>query len=654
MALSREYLEFLQEEQSGKKLNWYEKLCALSAKILPINPWKSLSTNYRESIDFAHLKITPKGAFTAIILTVSLIILVPSLVILLLGAFSISTFLLLILFAVLDFYFFYQYPSHQAIIFRIKASAEMFLAIIYMSISMRISANIENAVEFTSKNLSGPLAYDLRRLLWEVYTRRYNSVSDALDLFISKWKKENEEFTQSIYLIKNASAESPSRMENILDEAVSVMLNGTKERMKKYARELNTPVTALNSMGILLPLIGLVFFPIMSIFLPDIIQPTFLAVGYVILLPAVVYFLMKNYLDKRPYTFHQPDLSIHPKFAKQKLLNKYFAVASIVSVALILFGAYNVLTSTESFGFDLLSYSILITVGISSGIIIYTLLDSRMKLKLREEVVQIESEFSEVLFQLGNQLKRGVPLENSLKDILPRIQELKISKFFERIVYNIETFGMTFEQAVFDEKNGAIHEYPSKLISTISHAVIEISDKGMLAVSKSMLAVSTYLKDVESVENDLRDMLSEVTSTMQIQSELLAPISAGVVVSLTAVVMQMLLILKESIVKIQSQISSYGGPAGPAGGFLFGNLIQLDKTIPVQYFQLIVGIYMLEVVGMLSIFLSKIQNGDEQILRNYNLGKQMLLATAIYAFGSLFIYLGFSSLIPLAGLATGQ
>ena len=101
-----------------------------------------------------------------------------------------------------------------------------------------------------------------------------------------------------------------------------------------------------------------------------------------------------------------------------------------------------------------------------------------------EEIVgpiQMRGETLEaVLFQLGNQLTRGIPFETTLRNVTPQIRNLRISKFFDRVLYNIETFGMTLEQAVFDETQGAIHDYPSKLIKAIMHAVVEISKRGMI------------------------------------------------------------------------------------------------------------------------------------------------------------------------------
>ena len=651
---SKEYKEFLKGETTLKKLSLYEKLCNISEKTLPISPWKDLTEKYYNAISFSHLNISPRGAFSLVLLATILSVGIPTFLLILFnitllpGIFSLSTALLIAVLGVTVFYYLYDYPFHFATIFRIKASAEMVMAIIYMTISMRVSPNIENAIEFAAKNLSGPLSVDLHQLLWDMYLRKFDSASTALDSFINKWKRDNSEFAQSLYLIKTSTIESPSRREKVLDEAVSVMLDGTRERMKNYSQELKTPVTVLNALGILLPVIGLVFLPMIAIFMPETIKPVFIIVGYNIFLPLVVYWLMKTYLEKRPYSFHQPDISKHPKFRKQKRW-LFPLLGVVIALPPIVFGSYQILSSTKIFSFNMLVYSLLISLGISMGIAAYSIFSVIQKLKLRDEIAQIENEFAEVLFQLGNQITRGIPLEKTLKNITPQIQNLKISKFFEKILYNIETFGMTLEQAIFNKENGAIREYPSKLIEAIMHAVVEISKRGMVTASKAMITISSYLKDSHDVEEEMKDMLSEVTSTMQMQAILLAPLSSGIIVALSAMIMNMLVMLKGMVEGIYGQLTQYG-PLGVAGGGLFGSIINLDKIIPVHTFQLIVSIYMIEVVSMLSIFLSIIQNGDENLLKRLSLGKTLMLSFAIYAVVMILSYSVFSVLIPMAGL----
>jgi len=357
---------------------------------------------------------------------------------------------------------------------------------------------------------------------------------------------------------------------------------------------------------------------------------------------------MKSYLDKRPYSFHQPDISKHPKFRAEKKW-VYPAIGVAVSIPFIAFGAYQLSLSTEIFSLGHLLYSLVITLGVCAGVVSYSILSVIKKIKIRAEIVQIESEFAEVLFQLGNQIMRGIPFETTLKNITPQIKNLKISKFFERVLYNIETFGMTLEQAVFDEDAGAIQEYPSKLINAVMRAVVEISKRGMRTASKAMITISSYLKDSHNVEEYLKEMLAEVTSTMQMQAILLAPLSSGIVVALSGMIMRMLVMLKGMVENIYGNLAGFG-PLGMAGGGMFTSILNLDKMVPGHIFQLIVSFYMLEVVGMIAIFLSIIQNGDESLLKRLQLGRMFMLAIAIYAVIMIVCYSVFISLIPMTGL----
>ncbi len=644
---SKEYMEFLEEEKRTQERTFYEKLCKFAEKI-PIKPPKDVETQYREAIDFCHLKITPKGAFSLSILAGLLTLFVPLIISLIFGVFSLVFIIFLVFMSFFIFYYLYDRPLHLAITYRIKASSEMVLSVLYMTISMRVTPNLENAIKFASKNLSGPLASDLKNIIWDVYTRKYDSVHTALDKFIEKWKKENEEFTQAIYLISTSVSESSAKMEKVLDEAVSIILDGNRERMKRYAQGLRTPVTVLNALGILLPIIGLIFFPIIGIFMPEAIKPIFLIVGYNFFLPIIVYWMMKNCLEKRPSTFHQPDMSKHPMFAHEKFFNKNLIVSFLIGLTLISFGAYKLSLETAVFNFNLLFYSILITIGVSSGIVIYMLSTVRKKIKLRDEIAQMETEFAEVLFQFGNQLSSGIPIESALKKLTPKIKGLKISKMFEKILYNIETFGMTFEQAVFDEKSGVINQYPSKTIEAVMRAIVDISKRGMDTTAKAVVSISKYLKDVHAEEEELRGMMSEVTSNMSIQALLLAPLSSGIVVGLTAIVMKMLMSMQGVLDKTFQNLGNYG-PAGSAGSGVLGSMINLNKMIPVHYFQLIVAVYLIEVVGMLGMFLSIINNGDEDLLKKYTMGKMIAIGIMVYIIVLSLSYGLFSTFIPVTG-----
>jgi Flp pilus assembly protein TadB len=619
----------------------YEKACILAEKIFPISPPKETRKKYEEAIKFSHLNITPVGAFSLAILATLLIVSIPMALIIYFDLIYPGLILLILVFAAVTFYLLYDYPLHYATTFKINASAEMALCIVYIATSMKISPNLEKAIEFAAKNLRGPLAYDLKLLLWNVLTGKH-TLEEVLDEFMDKWKRENEEFTEALYLIKTSSVRKAKR-EEILNEAIRVMLDGTKEKMQKFARELSTPVTAINALGILLPLIGITFFPLMSIFLPELVQPSVLIVGYVVILPLVVFLLMKSYLEKRPYTFHQPDITKHPKFRKEKFLSKDLFVAIFIATIGIYLGWSLLLPIEARFTSLQLYFSFIITWGIVLGVAYFAFSKVRGKLELRDEIARIESEFPEALVLVGTRLSLGVPLENVLDETVPKIKHLKVSGFFKNILHNIRTLNMNFEQAIFDKTRGAIIFYPSTILTAIMKAVTDIYAKGAEIVSKTMVTVSQFLKNVHSVEENLKDMLSEVTSSIHLQMLLLAPLSTGVVVALAAIITEMIMILG-SAAKLYEKIAGYGALSAVGGGILAG-FINTEKILPVHVLQVTIGVYLIEIVALMASFASRIENGEENILKMRLVARMVLLAALIYTVVAIGLYSTISSML---------
>jgi hypothetical protein len=292
----------------------------------------------------------------------------------------------------------------------------------------------------------------------------------------------------------------------------------------------------------------------------------------------------------------------------------------------------------------------LVTWGIGGAIIYFCFSTVRDKLNLRNEIIMIESEFSEALYQLGSRLHTGAPFENVIKEVTPKIKNLKISSFFSIIIYNMETFGMTLEQSIFDPVSGAINSYPSTLIEAIMKTVADIQVKGGFAImSKIMISISTYLKNIKSVEEDLQDMMSEVTSSLHIQAILLAPLTAGIVVALAAIIMDMMVIFGGATEPLYSELKGYG-TAGDMGGNILTGFINIDKMIPIHIFQIMVGVYMIEIVVQMTMFLSIIENGEENILKRLLIGQRLLMSIIIYSIVMILVYSGFNAMLPPMGM----
>src|SRR3989338_6935131 len=162
--VSKEYQEF-RREYMPRHLNLYEELCNLSEKFLKISPGKKTEDEITESVQIAHLKVTPAGVISFSILFSSLVLLFGSLFSLLIMK---STFFLIFflalglsLIAILI-----KLPDFLANGWRLKASNQMVLCIFYVVTYMRHTSNLENAIEFAADHLAPPLSIDLKKVLW--------------------------------------------------------------------------------------------------------------------------------------------------------------------------------------------------------------------------------------------------------------------------------------------------------------------------------------------------------------------------------------------------------------------------------------------------------------------------------------------------------
>jgi len=184
---------------------------------------------------------------------------------------------------------------------------------------------------------------------------------------------------------------------------------------------------------------------------------------------------------------------------------------------------------------------------------------------------------------------------------------------------------MTLEDAFFHKTYGAIRRYPSKLIRNIMYAVVDTSKKGVGYTSESMMTISKYMKNVRETQDYIREILSDTTSSMKFQAYMLTPIITGLIISMSQIITQVLSTLGQKLAS--SGMVGGAGPLGDVGGNLFGDV---DKAIPPAIFQLIVGIYLIEVIVILAIFLTKISHGENKVVQWMLAGKMLIIGLVMY------------------------
>jgi hypothetical protein len=433
----------------------------------------------------------------------------------------------------------------------------------------------------------------------------------------------------------------------VYEETINVILNGTRERARHYAAGLRMPMTLIYALGVLLPVMGLVLFPIVLIFIADIVKPVFVFFGYDILLPAFLYFIVNHILSAKPPTFSPPDISKAkgvPPMGKFSLGGKFIPIwpISVISSLPLIFLGFLGLTNPDVF--LSVNSSLLIILGLSLIIITYTFLDSFQKIKIRKDIEKIEDEFAVALFQLGNNISGGDPLEIAIDKARVNLKNLKIAEFFEIISLNMKKFGHTFEQALFDKRVGALWYYPSKLIRSVMQAIIQSAKKSVRTAADSMIVISRYLKDVHDVKEEIDDILGEVASSMKFLAMFLAPMVAGVTVTLAVIILQILQKLGAAMEKITAMAG-----AGATNAYQTFFLVPwaMGGALPITpaTFQIIVGLYMIETGFLLAIFLNGIHYGEDPVgMRNY-IWNILLLGTIIYIVSWVITYSMFGSSI---------
>ncbi|MFH1398705.1 MAG: hypothetical protein ABIG95_01180 [Candidatus Woesearchaeota archaeon] len=667
---SREYTEF-RKEVMPKPLTLYEKLAKFSGKLIQLKPDSKKEAELSEALKVSHLEITATDAFSFTALSTLSILFFGT--ILGLGIMQ-SGFVMFffVVCALMALVFFDKLPGFVANNWRLKASNQMVICIFYVATYMRHTSNIENAIAFASEHISHPLATDLKKVLWDVESEKYSSVKESLDNYLERWRKWNLEFIESFHLIE-ASLYEPSdeRRLSLIDKALEVILAETYEKMLHYAHNLNSPITMLHMLGVILPILGLVILPLMVNFMGG-VQWYHIAMLYNFILPIVVFYMGKNILSTRPTGYGDSDITeqmpelkkyknVVIKFGKTEIFIKPIIVSLLVGGIFLFAGLmplilHAVLHSGWQAGqeildipigenFQLLGYkpmqenpnkllgpfglgatilSLCIPLGAGLALSSYYAGKSKNVIKMRDEAKDLEKEFASGLFQLGNRIGDGLPVEMAFGKVADVMQDTKSGDFFRIVSANITKMGMSMQDALFNNRNGALVYYPSKVIESSMKVLLESAKKGPLICSQALVNISQYIKEIHRVDERLKDLLAEVISSMKSQISFLAPAIAGIVVGITSMITTIIGSLSSELNKFGTEGAAADYNVGLSSMQIFGD------GIPTYYFQMVVGIYVVQVVYILTIMANGIENGSDSLSEQYMLGQNLRNSTLLY------------------------
>ncbi len=680
---SKEYLQFKKDMRPS--LSRYEKLCKSLGNIISLKIAEKDRKKVKRKLDVAHLDVNPSQ-----IVTLSIVILMLSFfigVLISVGLFIVSGnfpfifFFLVLIFSLFLFYYFYSMPFRLANKWRLKASSQMVPCILYIVAYMKHTSNLERAIQFASEHLSEPLSLDLKKVFWDIETGKFSNIQDSLENYLQKWGETNSEFIESFHLIESSLFEpNEERRVRVLERALQVILDAVYEKMLSYSREIRSPLTNLYMLGIVLPTLGIALLPLASTLIGGVLKWYHVFILFNLIIPFFVFYLTSQILLKRPGGYGESELlEGNPNYKKFKSKKPYM-IASLILIPLLilsllpfifqytplpeLFGMekdyafadfgigflsgnfFNFIsTEGEVFGpFGVMAVMLSLFFPLGIALFFSFVYNERTKslIKDRRKTKQLEQEFTNSLFQLGNRLGNGTPAEIAFSHVASSTQGQVTEGFFKTVNTNIQQLGMGLREAIFNKRRGAIIYYPSGLISTSMKILIESVKKGLDVAARALMSISQYIKNIHKINERMRDLLAEVVSDMKSNMTFLAPLLSGIVVGLAT----MITVILSKLQVLFQQTGNFELAGGNISGIL--EIFDLTAMIPPYFLQIAIGLYVIEIVFILTTTLVTVDAGEDKLREKNEIGKNLKRGILLYFIVALISILALSLLASVA------
>jgi len=683
---TREYQKF-KKSDNDHPVSLYERLTKKfwniqKVRLSSIPLLKNYKSKFERHIEVARLDIEADQIGS--LFTIPLILMLPfNLLITLFLSTAISVFAWIIPFFWI--YWVISYPNLKSTIVRIKSSDEALRVILYMAMQLEMTPNLSKAVRGAASNTSGYLSRDLTEAVWKSETnqKKLQNTRQALSERVDLWREWSPSFVESLQYLIDSISRSGEEKTRIIQKGEDKIISDMKNEMSQYARELSSPIRVLNMAGIMLPLMGLIMFPLMSIFIGGEEAGVgalglYMSIVYLFILPSFLFFLVKRLISKRPGAYSSPSLeNVDEVPPKDKVRVKYsgdtyslplkplaFSIGFLIAIPGIIyyFNLLNTIISYETAitftpsggavstpeqwqNFIEAQYTVENAVpnvikgmslfwGISAGLTTYFLGRSYSRQKIRERIQRIEEDIQIGLTELDNSLSKGVPLERSIYAVIKKFDEIGASNtplenFFEDTYYRMQE-GNPFRNAVFDNNRGTIKNYPSGMLRNSMQMLADSSNRGPSAASQNLRRVNQYISNQKEVEETIKELLDDTVSQMNIQAKFIAPIITGAAGSMALIIVQVLFLIASSLEEIQNSLNVGGSSTGGMTDQI-ALIKNVDSALPPTLILLIVSLYLIEVSLILAYFKNGISNGFDEISRDIQISRTLIYSVSIFS-----------------------
>ncbi len=647
------------DNRKKEKKNWYVSFCRKAGKMFKA-PNSFKDPNYKKALDFLNWDLQPKevNAAPTLALMIGFIIALPVFLYLLYASFITyslpSMFLIYIGLPILIVpfmlsAFIQKYPFSAVNLIKMQSVTYIPEIINYMVMSMKLSPNLEKAVDFAAEHGKGKIADDLKEVSWKAKMGGYKSIEEALDEIAYKWGEESDVFKHALMIIRSSVIEvDDAKREVLLDKAASDTLSGMQEDMNKYVSQMKQPSIYLYYVGVLLPLLLIIMLPIGAAMAGMAISKTiYLILMYDIGIPLITILFAKNILAKRPPIYTPPkipdDYPGLPKKGYVKLGKSTLpiwlvsGVFAVIVFAVFAYGlepllnpmppSWNTAAVQNYFHFFSIAGAFMAVITFFS---LYVYFGTKTKRRVQLEIVKMEKEFQDSLYLLASRLGENRPMEEALTYTADFMKGKKVASLFEKTADNINNLGMTVEGALFDPVYGSLKNIPSTLIKGSFRLIVDSMKLGVQQAARALISLSLQLRDSQKIKEKIRVMLEEITSMMKSIAFFIGPLVLGITTALQKIIINA---ISASCNQSTELVSS-------------GTNVQMMtlckspealKSIPsAKVFLIIMAIYVIEVTVILLFFTSKIEEGDNELSVKMSIAKTLPIALLLFFLSAFF------------------
>jgi hypothetical protein len=377
----------------------------------------------------------------------------------------------------------------------------------------RLTAAVEPAVVFAARTGSGPLA----RSLDDHVRRSVGTPATGLDAFAAAWRPWFPALERAADLVTMGVQAPASERADLFDRARATVVEATQEQMASFAADVRGPATALYAFGVLLPLALVGILPAAGVAGAS-VSLTALALGYDLLLPAVLLGASGWLLVRRPVTFTtQAVPRTHPDARVpwwRPVLAGVVAAATFWTAAQVVVGAWAAPV-----------------VAVGTGVGATLVVRFRPAVAVRRHARAVEDGLPEALSLVGRHVGDGVAVEAAVETVGEDLST-ETGAAFAAAAGVHRRLGVTLREAFLGEF-GSLADLPSPRTRAAASLLAVAAVEGRPA-GETIVGMATQLRDLERAEQAGRRELAAVSGTLANTAAVFGPLVGGATVALAA------------------------------------------------------------------------------------------------------------------------